>query len=125
MNMSLDLVLLSKPSGTVEWDADHDFDAALATFRGDEKLLALMSEIGNEEDELFLTFTEDQLRKLIFVSEKIDDGTFDQDKDYARRYSNETMLDFYKRWDHIIKSLKAVLFRLDWETEHAVVYISC
>lgn len=49
----------------------------------------------------------------------------DYDKDYTKRYSNETMLEFYQRWHHTITNLKNSRYRIDWETEHFVIYVSC
>lgn len=124
--MSLSLDVMRKSIGVVDFNVETDFDedVTLASFSNDERLLDLMNEIGEKQD-VFIVFDEDRLKKLIQISQEIDGGTFQEEKEYKHRYANETMLDFYKRWDYIIKKLKFVLYRLDWEEEHVVVYISC
>lgn len=123
--MGLTLLLLNKPKGKISFDVEEDYDKAVAHFRGDERLLDLLNEVGTEEENIFITFTEEQFKKLITISESIDDGTFKGNKEYKNRYSNETMFEFYKRWNHIINSFKNGYFRTDWDSEHLVVYISC
>ena len=124
--MSLSLNVLKKPIGVVDFNVDNDFDdeVELAYFSNDERLMDLMGEIGEKQD-VFIVFNEAQFKQLIHISQEIDGGTFQREKEYKDRYANETMLDFYKRWDDIIKKLKNALYRLDWEEEHIVVYISC
>ena len=124
--MSLSLNVLRKSIGRVDFDVNTDFDEdiELARFINDERLLDFMSEIGEKED-VFIVFNQTQFKKLIDIAQQIDGGTFQEEKEYKHRYANETMLDFYKRWDNIIKKLKNVLYRIDWEKEHIVVYISC
>lgn len=123
--MSLSLNVLRKPIGVVDFDVEKDFDedVIVASFINDERLLDLLIEIGEKQD-VFIVFTEEQFQELIQVAQQIDGGTFQEEKEYKHRYANETMLDFYKRWDHIIKGLKNALYRIDWEEEHVVVYIS-
>lgn len=124
--MSLSLNVLKKQIGMVDFNAETDFDdeIELACFFNDERLLDLMNEVGSKQD-VFIVFNETEFSQLINIAQQIDGGTFQEEKEYKYRYANETMLDFYKRWDNIIKKLKMALYRLDWEEEHIVVYISC
>lgn len=103
--MGLSLNVLKKPIGVVNYNIETDVDeeVELACFFHDERLLDLMLDVGEEQD-VFIIFNQTQFKQLIDIAQQIDGGTFLEDKEYKHRYANETMLDFYKRWDdeHIV-----------------------
>ena len=121
--MGLNLIAYKKPIGVVSFDVEKDWDEAYAVFGADERLLDLLREIG-DSDNCFVTFNELQLNTLIDICQGIDDRSIQSEKDYTKRYSNETMLDFYKRWDGIIKGFKLIKTSVRWREEHCVVYVS-
>jgi hypothetical protein len=121
--MGLNLIMYKKPKTVIDFDVEVDYDEA-AHLGPDERLLTLMSELGTKNHE-YITFTKDQLNQLITMSESIDDGTINTTQEYAKRYSNETMLEFYQRWSKIIHHLKNHRDRTNWKKEHLLVYISC